>query len=42
MKKLIFMLATMLPLMFVACNDNENDEKQPKHQIVGLWELEKA
>ena len=43
MKKLIFMLATMLPLMFVACNDNENDEnKPPKHQIVGLWELEKA
>ena len=36
------MLVTMLPLMFVACNDNENDEKQPKHQIVGLWELEKA
>ena len=36
------MLATMLPLMFVACNDNENDEKQTKHQIVGLWELENA
>lgn len=37
------MLATMLPLVFVACSDNENDEnKPPKHQIVGLWELEKS
>lgn len=40
MKKLIFMLATMLPLLFVACNNDENEI--PKHEIVGLWELEKA
>ncbi len=39
MKKLIFILATMLPLLFASCN---NDEKTtPESEIIGLWELSK-
>ena len=38
MKKLIFMLVTMLPMFFVACDKDET----PKHEIVGLWELTKT
>ena len=39
MKKLIFILATMLPLLFIACSDK--DETTPQNEIVGLWELSK-
>lgn len=39
MKKLIFILATMLPLLFVACNNK--DEATLQNEIVGLWELSK-
>ncbi|MDO5487844.1 MAG: hypothetical protein Q4F42_05125 [Rikenellaceae bacterium] len=39
MKKLIFILATMLPLLFVACSNK--DETTPQNEIVGLWELSK-
>ena len=39
MKKLIFILATMLPLLFVACS--YKDEATLQNEIVGLWELSK-
>ena len=35
MRKLIFIMATLLPLFFVACNK----EEEPTSKIVGLWEL---
>ena len=39
MKRLL-LLATLLPMLFVACNNEENHPSQP--EIVGLWELSKA
>ncbi len=33
------MLATMLPLLFVACSND--DEKVSQSELVGLWELSK-
>ena len=39
MKRLL-LLATLLPMLFVACNNEENHPSQP--EIEGLWELSKA
>ena len=34
MKKILFFMMAMLPLMFIGCTDDENDYKS---QLVGMW-----
>lgn len=39
MMKRLFLLAIILPMLFVAC---DKEDSKPKHQISGLWELTKS